>query len=84
MFFVFAVDRALLGQMSDADRNDYEAHLFECPVCAHEIVLAFDFIETLRAVLASSVVRSRRSCRLRLLREPDLVKLAEIRWGNFV
>jgi anti-sigma factor RsiW len=49
----YAVDRYVLNEMSDADREDYEAHFFECFACAREVVTAFEFMEDLRVIFAS-------------------------------
>lgn len=50
----FATARYLLGEMSNAEREDYEAHFFACAVCSQEIRVGFDFIEQLRNGLCIS------------------------------
>jgi hypothetical protein len=50
----YAAERYLLDQFTEAEREAYDAHFFECSMCAEEIVLTFHFMEDLRAVFGSS------------------------------
>jgi anti-sigma factor RsiW len=48
-----AVARYLLDEMSDADREDYEAHFLSCPRCARDVTVGSEFIESLRTIFVS-------------------------------
>jgi len=43
-------DRYLLGQLSEAEREEFEAHFLQCPACAEELRTSAAFIEAWRAV----------------------------------
>ena len=45
-----AVERYLLGEMSPAERDQFEAHFFECEECADEVRTGSMFVENSRAV----------------------------------
>jgi hypothetical protein len=47
-----ATERYLLGQMSEAESEAFELHLFECSECAQDLEQANLFVENARAVLA--------------------------------
>jgi hypothetical protein len=47
-----AAERYLLGQMSEADRDAYEQHFFQCVECAEEVKATAQFIDTCRTVLS--------------------------------
>lgn len=51
-----ATERYLLGELSPEERDDFEAHFFECPVCGGEIRSADLFLASLRTVLAEEAV----------------------------
>ena len=42
-----AAERYLLGEMSDADREQYEAHVFSCAECADEVRTTAAFLDDL-------------------------------------
>ncbi len=44
-------ERYLLGQMSEADRDAYEQHFFQCVECAQEVKATAQFMDTCRSVL---------------------------------
>ena len=46
-----AVERYLLGQMSEAESESFEKHFFECAECAKELEMGAAFEENVRAVL---------------------------------
>jgi hypothetical protein len=47
-----AAERYLLGEMSDADRERYEEHVFGCPECAEDVRTTATFLDDLRAYVA--------------------------------
>jgi hypothetical protein len=49
-----AVDRYFLGEMPKAEKDYYEIHYFGCSICAREVILVSDFMESLRALFALS------------------------------
>jgi anti-sigma factor RsiW len=51
-----AAERYLLGEMSEADRQDFEAHYFDCAECADEVVLGAKLRDGVQAGLAEPVV----------------------------
>jgi hypothetical protein len=46
-----AVERYLLGELSDASLDRFEAHLFECPECAEDVRAGLTFIDAGRTEL---------------------------------
>ena len=44
-------ERYLLGELNEVERDAYEEHFFSCMVCAEEIKLASEFIETAKKVV---------------------------------
>jgi len=46
-----AVERYLLGELTDTERDGFEAHFFECRACAAEVRVAAAFIENAREVM---------------------------------
>jgi anti-sigma factor RsiW len=63
-----AVARYLLGEMDEAELERYEAHFFACRVCAREIAVGRELIESLRAALAAPATsRSHKLQRCRVL-----------------
>jgi Putative zinc-finger len=46
-----AIDKYLLGDLPDAQREDFEEHFFSCPECAGEVRLGAVFQANARAVL---------------------------------
>jgi anti-sigma factor RsiW len=55
-----AAERYMLGELSPGERDDFEAHFFECAICGAEVRSADLFIENLRAVLAEEAVEPKR------------------------
>ena len=53
-----AASRYLLGEMSGDDRERFEAHYFECPVCAEEVRAGAIFAENVKSVVAGESLRS--------------------------
>ncbi len=49
-----AADRYVIGDMSPAERGEFEQHFFECPECAGEIEAGAVFAANARAVLTGS------------------------------
>jgi hypothetical protein len=47
-----AAERYLLGEMSDADREQYEAHVFSCADCADDVRTTAAFLDDLRTQVA--------------------------------
>jgi anti-sigma factor RsiW len=47
-----AAERYLLGQMTEADRDAYEQHFFQCVECADEVKATARFLDSCRIVLA--------------------------------
>ncbi|MEP7364857.1 MAG: hypothetical protein ABI972_16510 [Acidobacteriota bacterium] len=46
-------ERYLLRELTGSERDEFEAHFFECTVCADEVKSADAFIENARAALAA-------------------------------
>jgi hypothetical protein len=46
-----AVDRYLLGELPDAQRREFEEHLFDCPVCAELVKDGAIIVDNLKQVL---------------------------------
>lgn len=51
-----AAERYLLGEMTRADREDYENHFFECVECAQEVQAGASLVDSARDVLGSEGV----------------------------
>jgi putative zinc finger protein len=49
-----AVERYLLGELSDDERDQFEAHLFDCLTCAEDLKDAATFVDTSRDLLRST------------------------------
>lgn len=47
-------ERYLLRELTDSERDEFEAHYFECTVCADEVKSADAFIENTRAALSAA------------------------------
>jgi hypothetical protein len=45
-----AAERYLLGELNAEDRETYEAHYFDCPVCAKEVLDSAVFVDNAREV----------------------------------
>jgi hypothetical protein len=54
-----ASERYLLGELSPEERDEFEAHFFECAACGEEVKSADLFIEGLREALAEKPVAPR-------------------------
>jgi hypothetical protein len=50
-----AVERYLLGELSSQQRDEFEAHLFDCPECAEDLRAAAIFLDNSRAVLRDEI-----------------------------
>jgi hypothetical protein len=64
-----AVARYLLDEMGDEEQEQYEAHFFECRMCAQEIKVGSELLASLRGALASpaySIVQSHDSTNVEL------------------
>jgi hypothetical protein len=48
-----AAERYCLGEMSDAEREEYEAHFLGCSECTRELALILGFTQHARAIFAS-------------------------------
>ena len=53
-----AAGKYLLGELSGDDRERFEAHYFECPVCTEEVRAGAIFAENLKSVLVKESLRS--------------------------
>ena len=53
-----AASSYLLSELSGEDREQFEAHFFECRVCAEEVRAGAVFAENLKSVLAKESLRS--------------------------
>lgn len=49
-----AAERYLLGEMAEAERNEFEAHFFECSLCAADVCELSQFRANLLSVLAEA------------------------------
>jgi len=47
-----AAERYLLGQMNEADRDQYEQHFFSCALCADEVKASARFMDTCQSLLS--------------------------------
>jgi anti-sigma factor RsiW len=45
-----AAEKYLLGELRQSDREEFEQHFFECPECAEEVRLGFQFAESAKTV----------------------------------
>jgi len=54
-----AVDRYLLGEMSGAEMEDFEEHIFSCRRCAEEVRGGAAFFDNARAVFSDELSESR-------------------------
>ncbi len=45
-----AAERYLLGDMNDAEMQEYESHYFDCDSCARELGLALAFVRHAKAI----------------------------------
>jgi hypothetical protein len=54
-----AAERYTLGQMSEAERDRYEEHFFDCPDCAEEVRSASLFLENAEAAVRDSEAAKR-------------------------
>lgn len=45
------VERYLLGELADSERNEFEEHYFSCAKCAEEVVMAVKFVDNARRPL---------------------------------
>lgn len=48
-----AVERYLLGELSEKERDAFEAHYFDCKACYDQVAVGEDFLSNARQVLAS-------------------------------
>jgi len=55
---MLAAERYLLGELKGAERNEFEDHFFDCPVCAEEVRAGAIFEANARAVFADQARRS--------------------------
>src|SRR5206468_3203687 len=59
-----AAERYLLGQMSDADRDAFEEHFFQCVECAQEVKATAQFLDSCRDAIADQAIADRFAPRL--------------------
>ena len=52
------VDRWMSGELSDAERAEFEEHFFDCPTCAEELRSEQEFAANLRAALRELAARA--------------------------
>ena len=48
-----SVERYLLGELTGDSRNQFEEHLFECPLCSAELKSGVEMLEGARLELAA-------------------------------
>jgi hypothetical protein len=46
----FTVERYLLGELTESDRDAYEEHLFSCPVCFEQVKAGTEFVGQVRQI----------------------------------
>jgi anti-sigma factor RsiW len=46
-----STERYLLGDMSPEERSEFEAHYFDCAICADDVKAAYDFRDALTATV---------------------------------
>ena len=46
----FTVERYLLGELTENDRDAYEEHLFSCPVCFEQVKAGTEFVGQVRQI----------------------------------
>jgi anti-sigma factor RsiW len=44
----YAAERYLLGELEEADAESFEAHMFDCPVCAEQVRLGIELFNEAR------------------------------------
>jgi anti-sigma factor RsiW len=47
----YAAERYLLGELEEADADSFEAHMFDCRVCAEQVRLGIELFNELRKSL---------------------------------
>jgi hypothetical protein len=55
---LMAAERYLLGELSDAERDEFEEHFFDCPACAEDVRAGAIFEANARAVFADQARRA--------------------------
>jgi hypothetical protein len=63
-----AAERYLLGEMSLAERDEYEDHYFSCDACGHELSATAAFVANARVVLAAAPGADERDAGTRTVR----------------
>jgi anti-sigma factor RsiW len=56
----FAAEQYLLGELPEADRDEFEAHFFECPECAEALATGAKLVANARAVFREPATREGR------------------------
>lgn len=46
----FTVERYLLGELTENDRDAYEEHLFSCPICFEQVKAGTEFVSQVRQI----------------------------------
>lgn len=69
-----AAERYLLGELDDAQREAFEEHFFDCPVCAMEVRDTAAFVDSAKADVRKRFGRSR----TRLIRFPAYAAAATL------
>ena len=71
-----ASERYLLGEMSEPERFDFEAHYFDCPECADDVRTAAALARGIKAVCAEdAALRSHTTVVRESPYDPDNVEL---------
>lgn len=79
-----AAERYLLGELSAEEKEDFEAHFFECSACADEVRTGAAFIENARAVLKDEAAKeSLRSSRQGAGAETDKPSRWRFQWWTW-
>lgn len=68
----YAADRYLLGELTEAEIEEYEDHFFSCPACAQEVKLTSEFIAGAREVFKTGFEA-----------EAKPVRAMSTAWGRF-
>jgi len=75
-----AAERYLLGEMSDADREQYEAHVFSCAECADDVRTTAAFLDDLRTHVAPPAGSRPRAAVVTLDRPAPARRLRSLFW----
>ncbi len=49
-----AVEKYVLGELAPSQRDEFEAHYFDCQECAQDVKAVAEFVDNVRAVLRAA------------------------------